>query len=81
MNCSGDQLLQGLVTNPAFFFVLATTFSMHRSLANEHPWAEHLTSLPKHGVGTLLSVSTFNHERAPHYVYSDLIPSKQIIAL
>ena len=28
------------------------------------PWAEHLRSLPKRGVGTLLSVSTFNHERA-----------------
>ena len=26
---------------------------------------EHLTSLPKKGVGALSSVSTFNHKRAP----------------
>ena len=31
----------------------------------ELSWAEHLTSLPKRGVGALLSVSAFNHERAP----------------
>ena len=35
------------------------------SLVKQHPWMEHLTSLPKRGVGTLLSVSTFNHKRAP----------------
>ena len=29
------------------------------------PWAEHLTSLPESAVGTLSSVSAFNHERAP----------------
>ena len=26
---------------------------------------EHLTSLPRRGVGVVLSVSAFNHERAP----------------
>ena len=41
----------------------------YRSLAKEHPWAEHLTSLPKGeggvgGGGGLASVSKFNHERA-----------------
>ena len=30
----------------------------YRSLAKEHPWVEHLTSLPKRGVGALLYVST-----------------------
>ena len=29
------------------------------------PWAEHLTSLPKRGVGALSTVSAFNHERVP----------------
>ena len=29
---------------------------------------EHLTISPKSGVGTLSSVSTFNHKRAPVYV-------------
>ena len=38
---------------------------MYRSLVKECPWAEHLISLPKWGVGTLLSVSAFNYERAP----------------
>ena len=37
----------------------------YRSLAKERPWAEHLISLSKRGVGTLLSVSAVNHERAP----------------
>ena len=35
------------------------------SLLKKGPWAEHLTSLPKRGVGALSTVSTFNHERAP----------------
>ena len=35
----------------------------YRSLAKEHPWAEHLTSLPKRGVGTPLSISISNNER------------------
>ena len=37
---------------------------MYRSLAKECSWAEHLTSLPKSGVGTLSDGSAFNHERA-----------------
>ena len=35
----------------------------YRSLVKEHPWPEHLTSLPKRGAGALLSVSAFNHKR------------------
>ena len=35
------------------------------NLVKECTWAEHLTSLPKQGVGALLSVSAFNHERSP----------------
>ena len=35
------------------------------SLMKECPWAEHRTYLPKRGVGALLSVSAFNHKRAP----------------
>ena len=38
---------------------------LYRSLPKERPWAEHLTSLPKRGVGALSTVSAFNHERAP----------------
>ena len=41
---------------------------MH-SLAKKHLWPEHLTSLPKMGVGTLSSVSAFDRERAPMYAY------------
>ena len=41
----------------------------YSSLVKERPWAEHLTSLPKRVVGTLVSVSAFNHERAPMYAY------------
>ena len=37
--------------------------SMYCSLAKEHLLAEHLTSLSKRGVGTLSSVSAFNHKR------------------
>ena len=39
--------------------------SMYHSLVKEHPLAEHLTSLLKRGVGTLSSVSAFNHKRVP----------------
>ena len=48
------------------------------SLTKERPWAEHLTSLPKRGVGTLLSVSAINHERAPMYIYSDSLPTNSL---
>ena len=40
-------------------------YNIYRSLAKKGPWTEHLTSLPKRGVGVLLTVSAFNHERAP----------------
>ena len=40
-------------------------FENYCSLAKESPWAEHLTSLPKRGVGALSIVSAFNHERVP----------------
>ena len=42
------------------------------SLTKECPWAEHLTSPSKRGVGTLSSVSTLEH---PCHVYSDLMLS------
>ena len=49
------------------------------SLMKEYPWAEHLTSPSKRGVGALLSVSAFNHKRASIYAYSDSIPLMQTI--
>ena len=38
-------------------------FHIYCSLAKECPSEEHLASLPKRGVGTLLCVSAFNHKR------------------
>ena len=43
------------------------------SVAKEHPWAEHLTSQPKRGVGALTT------KERPHHVYSDSMPLKQVI--
>ena len=37
-----------------------------------------LTSLPKWRPGILLSVSAFNHERAPIYAYSDSFPTNSL---
>ena len=51
---------------------------MYHSLAKKGPWVEHLTSLPKRGVGALSTVSAFSHERVPTF-YNDSKPSKQII--
>lgn len=34
----------------------------YHNLMKEHPWAEHLASLPKRGVGPQLSASAINHE-------------------
>ena len=49
-------------------------------LPKKGPWAEHLTSPQKRGVGALSTVSAFNHERAPtSCLQRDLKPSKQII--
>ena len=45
------------------------------SLAKEHPWVEHLTSLSKRG-WCFLSVSTFNNKEHPCHIYSN---SLQII--
>ena len=39
---------------------------------------EHLTSLPKRRVGTVLSVSTINHERASMYIYSNSLPTNSL---
>ena len=57
------------------------TIRIYCNLAKECPQAEHLTSLPKRGVGNLLSVSTFNHKECPCHVYSGWMPSKQLIGL
>ena len=35
------------------------------SLAKEHAWAEHHTSLQKRGLRTLLNVSVLNHKKVP----------------
>ena len=51
----------------------------YRSLTKERPWAKHLTSLPKRGVGALSSVPHFATKERPCYVYSNSMPSKQII--
>ena len=52
---------------------------MYLSFMKEHPWVEHLTCLPKRGMGTLLSVSAFYHERAPVMFTVTSMSSKQII--
>ena len=51
-------------------------FTLYHSLAKKGPWAEHLASLPKWGVGTLSTVSTFNHERAPTSCLQQLEPTQ-----
>ena len=50
----------------------------YRSLAKEHPWAKHFTSLPNSGVGAFPSVSAFKKD-CPCHVYNDLMLSKEII--
>ena len=52
---------------------------MHRSLAKERPWAEHLTSLPKNGVGAFLIVFALNHKRASMSCLQHSILSKEIV--
>ena len=56
-----------------------TSVLQYRSVAKKGPWTEHLTSLPKRGMGTLSTVSAFNHERVPTSCLQRLEPSKQII--
>ena len=51
---------------------------IYHSLAKERPWAEHLKSLSKRGVGALSSVFAFNHERALMYAYRDSLPSNSL---
>ena len=43
--------------------------SKYRTLAKVRPWALHLTFSPNRGVGALSSVSAFNLERVPTFVY------------
>ena len=49
---------------------LGTKWYQHyRTPAKVRPWALHLTFSPNRGVGALSSVSAFNLERAPTFVY------------
>ena len=43
----------------------ANYYYKYCNLRKEGPWVEHLTSLPKRGMGALLSVFACNHEREP----------------
>ena len=53
---------------------------LYHSLTKKYPWAEHLISLPKRGVGALSSVSTFNHKRASmSCLIQGSMPLKRII--
>ena len=52
---------------------------IYRSLAKEYLRVEYLRSPLKRGVGALSSVSAFNLEERPCHIYSDSMPSKQII--
>ena len=45
--------------------IACTDIHIYHSLVNERPWMELIPGLPKRGMGALLSVSTFNYERAP----------------
>ena len=56
---------------------LAIDFVYH-SLAKEHPLADHLTSLPKRGVGVLWVFLHLTIKERPCQDYRDLMPSKQI---
>ena len=59
----------------AKYGIIDFTWGLHCSLTKEHQWAEHLTSLPKWGVGTLSSVSILNHIKIP------MLCSQQLNAL
>ena len=53
---------------------------MYCSLTKKGPWVEHLTSLPKRGVGALSNVSHLTTKECPCHVYSNSKPlNKQII--
>ena len=49
------------------------------SLVKECPWAEHLTSLQKRGVGIFLMFPHLTMKECPCHVYNDSMPPKQII--
>ena len=51
---------------------------VYRSLAKEHPLADHLTSLPKRGVGVIWVFLHLTIKECPCHDYRDLMPSKQI---
>ena len=51
--------------------------TVYHSFMKERPWAEHLTSLPKRGMGALSMHLTMKEH--PCHAYSDLMSSKQII--
>ena len=55
-----------------------TQQKLYRHLVKERPWVEHLTSLPKRGVGAMLSVSHLSTKVRPWHVYSNSRPSNQI---
>ena len=62
-SCGGRSF--ALPVSARFSLYNSYTAVIYRSLAKKGPWADHLTSLPKRGVGALSGVSAFNHERAP----------------
>ena len=69
-----------LATMPLFSDYKAEPYGhLYSSLTKEYPLAEELTNLPKRGVGALCSVSILTMKELPCHVYSDLMPSKQII--
>ena len=51
---------------------------MYRILTKERPWVEHLTSLPRTFFWVFLHLTMKEH---PCHVYSNLMPSKQIIVM
>ena len=67
--CSPVRALSCSTETWMFLFILLLIdiqLVTYHSLVKEHPWVEHLTSLPNGGGGgALLSVSAFNHERTP----------------
>ena len=52
-------------------------FCIYRSLTKEYPWADHLASLPKRGVGALLCVLHLTTKECPRLcAFSDSLPEK-----
>ena len=63
--CTGPQQHNGASS----VFICCIVPEIYRTLAKVRPWALHLTFSPNRGVGALSSVSAFNLERAPTFVY------------